>query len=488
MTISKESEVFEIYGNQKITCYNGNQTAKTKMKRQNSFDNYDGDSVMSVEREGLKDERVEMISSEFIAGNSPSLLSLPGQQQKQLGRGNCNGEKHGIHDEHQGNRSSLIFNWLANPNNQFMFQDNSLDGHVFRSNSSVQARPSVGFIKNSLYYSLRQDTSKKTPSDDSLCCIDTRRSDAAIGQLRGATPAQMNGYAGQRNRTLNTTNTSSEDNSCAATLNLTSSDEDDNKQHESDDDVFCSAQQQQYSKIELVNQFDNISIIDKSSVLYEHDDNGDFCDSEARTTSYSLPDYAKSRRRGKLRRINSDALFYKDVYRDYDNRRRNSSKLYKKRHSLTLVNLLDNADQSNDSNNNKSIRRSSCSSQKRFVEFPSLDTEKLRANLEEIISRGNIAEVQELVACGFDLNMKDASGNCALHYAALLGNEAVVNEILDNGGSVWMRNSNNELPVELASNMIVRRRLLSATLFYREEQHGGGAESYLTSKAMSFEL
>ena len=202
-----------------------------------------------------------------------------------------------------------------------------------------------------------------------------------------------------------------------------------------------------------------------------------FCEGASRESSFSLPSYSKSKRQGKLRRINSDALFYKDIYRNDDKKR--YSYLVKRR-SCSSLKLRDSTETDKTPSYSRSLKDAiNCAED--------VNTEKFANNIEDIISRGDLSQLRELGQCGFDFNTKDDNGNCALHYAALQGNEGMITDILKHGGSVWIRNATNQLPVELASNMNVRMLLSSVTLFYRE-QCSGQIESHLVSKAMSFEL
>ncbi len=198
--------------------------------------------------------------------------------------------------------------------------------------------------------------------------------------------------------------------------------------------------------------------------LFRHDN--------SQSVTQSLPSLTKSKRRGKLRRINSDALFYKDTYRDGDDKQR--KKKYGKRGKSLSFQL-------------NSIIDEDASIGKQKFSILDINTEKLLSKLNEVILRGDVTQVRELADHGFDFNAKDNKGNCALHYAALRGSEDIINEILDHGGSVWIRNSDNQLPVELASNMNVRMLLSRVTLFYKE-RNAGQVESHLMSKGMSFEL
>jgi ankyrin repeat protein len=64
----------------------------------------------------------------------------------------------------------------------------------------------------------------------------------------------------------------------------------------------------------------------------------------------------------------------------------------------------------------------------------------------------NINSVLALIAAGCDLNLKDKSGNTALHLSAERGFHAVVEVLVSAGANTVLQNENHEVPLQIATN------------------------------------
>eukprot|EP00112_Aurelia_sp_Birch-Aquarium-sp1_P008596 Seg1951.4 transcript_id=Seg1951.4/GoldUCD/mRNA.D3Y31 product="Ankyrin repeat domain-containing protein 2A" protein_id=Seg1951.4/GoldUCD/D3Y31 len=409
------------------------------------------------------------------------------------------------------NRSSHILNWLKNPENQFMFEDKGIEGHIFRSHSAVQNRPN--FAKATRFYSLREQarnygecvhetsalfenynsdldeahhvTDKPNPND-ALAHTDDEKE--TLETSNGCHVVSMN--TNERN-TLSM-NTSGDSNLHKRSLGGASQDifvnraenlsfgETDGLQNSSYDSEFIQKQRHDENEKDANDisfKLENLNL----SIVWD----ASFQDHQSITSSNSLPNYGKSKREGKLRRINSDALFYKGVLRNSDRRNTFGFRKRQNRLSIKLRDLVDTdrgmSSQDTGIDSLESNSRASC------TENIDVNSKEFVDNIEQIVSHGDVQQIRELADFGFDFNVKDRKGNCGLHYAAERGSEKIVTEILENGGSVWVRNTKDQLPVDLASNINVLMLLSGATMFFRG-QYKQEIETRLFSKGMSFEL
>ena len=395
------------------------------------------------------------------------------------------------------NRSSQILNWLKNPENQFMFQDKGTEGHIFRSHSAVQNRPN--FAKATRYYSLREQGRD--------CCV------SEISALFEDCSAAVNESCHLTDKTVSADDVddkeASETSNERNALNLnTSGDSDLHKRSveranqgifiENPDDLSLGEtdEQQNGSRdsefVPKQRHDEKVSKQDASAMSFKMENlnlsmgwDASFQDHQSITSSNSLPNYGRSKREGKLRRINSDALFYKAVFRNSDRRNTFGFRKRQSRLSIKLRDLVDaNRGMSSQDTGIDSLESNSLES---LTENIDVNSKEFIDNIERIVLHGDVQHIRELADCGFDFNMRDKKGNCGLHYAAERGNEKIVTEILENGGSVWVRNTKNQLPVDLASNINVLMLLSGATMFFRG-QYKHEIETRLVSKGMSFEL
>ena len=397
------------------------------------------------------------------------------------------------------NRSSQILNWLKNPENQFMFQDKGTEGHIFRSHSAVQNRPN--FAKATRYYSLREQgrDCKECVSEISALF---ENCNAAVNESSHLTDKPVSADAVDDKVASETSNernalnlkTSGDSDFHKRSVGLASEEIfienfDDSSLGETDDQQNGSCysdfvQKQRHDEKESKQDASEISFKMENLNLSMGWD-ASFQDHRSITSSNSLPNYGKSKREGTLRRINSDALFYKGVFRNSD--RRNTFG-FRKRQSRLSIKLRDLVDASRGmSSQDTGIDSLESNSQEPFTENIDVNSKEFIDNIERIVLHGDVQDIRELADCGYDFNVKDRKGNCGLHYAAERGSEKIVTEILENGGSVWVRNTKNQLPVDLASNINVLMLLSGATMFFRG-QYKHEIETRLFSKGMSFEL
>ncbi|XP_065051051.1 uncharacterized protein LOC135680793 [Rhopilema esculentum] len=365
------------------------------------------------------------------------------------------------------NRSSLIFDWLTDPENKVMFQGRNIDSRIFRSHSAVQNRPVCNIIKSNRSHSLRQEAKEdktclgnssvfREDSCTSECtmCQRTREVDKEIQPRFVEGPALTT-----ENRITNLQVSSPKRDLDVNDLKNSSSTE---EARSPVDDV----------KMDISTEFGKLNLSYENS-CNEH---------KPISVCKSLPGYSGLSKKRMLQRMNSDAFFYKDMVRDcdglsYERKTRScSSRKRRNRLSLRLRDLVDSSSHYTGSTKTQDSGLIVDVNSKEFIN-----------NIEKIFSLCDLQQIQELAECGFDFNVRDSAGNCALHYAALRGSEKIITKILENGGNVWARNNRNQLPVELASNINVRMLLSGVTLFYRG-QYSKEIENRLTSKAMSFEL
>lgn len=374
-------------------------------------------------------------------------------------------------------RSSVILDWLTNPDNKFMYQGRSIDSRIFRSHSAIESRSLSTFAKNARFHSLRDQEmgwregikiglSKRKGW---ICELKTSRDQGTYftwSEVPAMTSSAFTCTAGNGNQH----NPSRQARSANQNIHH-DSDEITRLSRQSSDAVdFISELSADVCDLRLdKGNCDSVDIADMA-----------FPTRKSVANSKSLPmSYGRSQE-VKLRRMNSDAMFYKGGCNHCEKRRSFSSHRRRSRLSFRLRDLVsrDGSKESLDTGIH------SLSSSKEGGDVNSHD---IVENIDKIFTYGDLWLIRELAECGFDFNAKDGSGNCALHYAALRGSEMIVREILDNGGNVWVRNNRNQLPVEMASNMNARMLLSGVTLFYRG-QYSNEIESRLTSKKMSFEL
>ena len=366
------------------------------------------------------------------------------------------------------NRSSLILDWLTDPENKVMFPGRNIDSRIFRSHSAVQNRPVCNIIKSNRSHSLRQEAKEektclgnssvfREDSCTSECtmCQRTREADKEIQPRFVEGPALTNEHR--------------------ITNLLVSSPK---RDFDFDDLKHSLSTEEARSPVEDV-KTDISTGFGKLNLSYE---NSISCNEHKPiSVCKSLPGYSGLSKKRTLQRMNSDAFFYKDMVRDCDGvscvrTRSCSSRKRRNRLSLRLRDLVDG------SSHYTGLTKTQDSGL-----IVDVNSKEFINNIEKIFSLCDLQQIQELAECGFDFNVSDSAGNCALHYAALRGSEKIITKILENGGNVWARNNKNQLPVELASNINVRMLLSGVTLFYRG-QYSKEIENRLTSKAMSFEL
>ena len=368
-------------------------------------------------------------------------------------------------------RSSLILNWLRNPENKVMYQGRHIDSKIFRSHSAVESRTCGNFTKSTRCHSLREQEIATRGSGKSsisrqngwICELEIPRDNCA-SLTCSKVPVVTNDIID-----VDVPCSLEQVNGC-----------DQGATPERHQDTVNKTQFQSFSgnkmddKDDLLLNFRELNL--KSS---KRDDAGktaiDMRSHKKARSFNSLPNYGRSQQ-VKLRRMNSDALFYTGGRRNSD--KQNTFDFRRRNHlSLQLRSRLEK-------------ERVEVDVTARGEEISSgtlVTSPDFLNNIEKIFTSGDLEVIQRLAECGFDFNAKDDSGNCALHYAALRGSEKIITEILENGGNVWVRNNDNQLPVELASNINVRMLLSGVTLFYRG-QYSNEIESRLTSKQMSFEL
>ena len=371
--------------------------------------------------------------------------------------------------------SSMILNWLTNPENKIMYQGRSIDSRIFRSHSAVESRPLSHFTKSARFHSLRElENNSRNSARNGLsqrkgwiCELElTRDSRAEItcSNIPVMTKDHIDADVYGRPQTVNR----------EEIRGVTGRD-----CFPCETGQFASLQSDTMDENELSLDFKELNL---NADIFENatSPTTDFRDHISAKSYNSLPNYGRTPQ-VKLRRMNSDALFYKGGYRNYDKRRSFESRKRRNRLSFQLRDLVE-----------KDPLRESIDSGIQSIDSESsseleVNSQRVINNIGKIFTCGDLQLIRELAECGFDFNAKDSSGNSALHYAALRGSEKIITEILEHGGNVWVRNNDNQLPVELASNMNVRMLLSGVTLFYRG-QYSNEIESRLTSKQMSFEL
>lgn len=65
-------------------------------------------------------------------------------------------------------------------------------------------------------------------------------------------------------------------------------------------------------------------------------------------------------------------------------------------------------------------------------------------------SRGDVGDIEELVAAGAKINMPGDMGNTPLHQAAMMGRVSAVEILLRLGADFNARNEDNQTPLEVA--------------------------------------
>ena len=368
-------------------------------------------------------------------------------------------------------RSSLILNWLKNPENKVMYQGRHIDNKIFRSHSAVESRNLGNFTKNTRFHSLReQEISTRGNVKPSIyqqngwvCELEIPRDDCASLTCTKV-PVVTNDVI---------------DSGVPCSLKQVNRGDQgamqERHQHTVDKTQFLTLSSNKMDdKDDLLLNFRELNL--KSSTRDDSVRTAADIKSHKKARSFnSLPNYGRSQQ-VKLRRMNSDALFYKGGRR---NRDMQDTFDFRGRSRLSF--------QLRDRLEKERLEVGVPSRNEEFSSDSVVNSPEFLNNIERIFRHGDLELIQGLAECGFDFNTRDNSGNCALHYAALRGSEKIITEILENGGNVWVRNNDNQLPVELASNINVRMLLSGVTLFYRG-QYSNEIENRLTSKQMSFEL
>ena len=372
-------------------------------------------------------------------------------------------------------RSSLILNWLADPENKIMYQGRHIDSKIFRSHSAVESRTCSNFTKSTRYHSFRHE------GKTSIC-----ESKTSI--------AQQNGWICELEitRDVLTNHTCAKipvvtndiiESGVPCALQQIHSEDQGGKMDSSQQKVTESQFSSRIADTKIEKDYSSFDFRELNSICNKlEDERSAVIDAKKHRKARSfnsLPNYGRSQQ-VKLRRMNSDALFYTGGRRNCDKRKNFE---FHSRNRLTIQGrgrlekecLLKKADVG------------MCSCKDGIALGAKVNSQEFINSIEKIFVHGDLEVIRGLAECGFDFNTKDNSGNCALHYAAQRGSEKIITEILENGGNVWVRNNDNQLPVELASNMNVRMLLSGVTLFYRG-QYSNEIESRLTSKQMSFEL
>lgn len=366
-------------------------------------------------------------------------------------------------------RSSVILDWLTNPENNLMYEGRSIDSRIFRSHSAVESRNFGNFAKNTRYHSLReQEKDGRIPLNVSAVQhewisepeIGARDLDA---DFTCAKQPVMTKAVDKNPACINPQTSKTESKQDTDYVEF---------EKEFNDRI--------YNAMDVAGELStDLNHLSLDNNMYDRTRGLAFHTHHKAKNCNSLPSYGRLKE-VKLRRLNSDAMFYKG--RNYDKRKSFEFRRRKNRLSFQLRNLFDK----NRSRESLDTGTSSAESDESSSSYE-VNSSDFVKNIEKIITHGDLRLIHELAECGFDFNAKDSAGNSALHYAALRGNEKIISEILENGGNVWVRNNENQLPVELASNINVRMLLSGVTLFYRG-QYSHETESRLTSKQMCFEL
>lgn len=86
-----------------------------------------------------------------------------------------------------------------------------------------------------------------------------------------------------------------------------------------------------------------------------------------------------------------------------------------------------------------------------------IDNNKVTSHWDEVdkalldaVKDGNFVEVEELLACGADINVQDEKGWSPLMYAAASQNVKITQILMDNGANTELRGKNGEKAIYLA--------------------------------------
>ena len=85
--------------------------------------------------------------------------------------------------------------------------------------------------------------------------------------------------------------------------------------------------------------------------------------------------------------------------------------------------------------------------------------EKGISPIHQCCIHGNVRMIKALIKAGADINVSDPKGWTVLHTSAASGNVEICQQLLKSGADVFARTSNNELPIDLCSNMSIRNIL-----------------------------
>ena len=86
-----------------------------------------------------------------------------------------------------------------------------------------------------------------------------------------------------------------------------------------------------------------------------------------------------------------------------------------------------------------------------FAAALSADAADLNGDFLTAACSGDVAQVQQLLADGADVNVRDTSGNAAIHYAAALGFDDVAQILVDAGADIDARGRIDNTPLHMAA-------------------------------------